>query len=156
VTLELSPLDPDAFPAWCVRSAREYAGDLIRQGISPQVAAESVASTMADAFPQGRPTEDNAVFDLRSGADVVGYLWVGRDQSEDPTAWWVWDIVVEPEHRGRGYGRAAMLLAEDYARSRGAATLGLNVFGFNAPARGLYESLGYEATSIKMRKALDS
>ncbi|MDN6795178.1 MAG: hypothetical protein L0L69_09055 [Propionibacterium sp.] len=47
-----------------------------------------------------------------------------------------------------------MQLAEDYTRSQGATTLGLSVFGFNHAARGLNESLGYEVTSVKMRKAL--
>lgn len=47
-----------------------------------------------------------------------------------------------------------MRLAEDYARSQRALTLGLSVFGFSHSARGLYESLSYETTSIKMRKNL--
>ena len=47
-----------------------------------------------------------------------------------------------------------MQLAEDYARSQGARTLGLNVFGFNHGARGLYESLGYEVVATKMKKSL--
>lgn len=84
----------------------------------------------------------------------VGYLWIGCDSSGDPTSWWVWDIVIEAGHRGHGLGRQAMVLAEKYARSHGAQTLGLNVFGFNRAARGLYESLGYETTSVKMRKTL--
>jgi hypothetical protein len=48
----------------------------------------------------------------------------------------------------------AMVLGEEYARAQGAHTLGLSVFGFNTGARGLYESLGYETTSVKMRKKL--
>jgi len=71
-------------------------------------------------------------------------------------SWWVWDVVIDPEHRGQGYGRAAMQLAETYAHARGARTLGLSVFGFNSAARGLYESLGYETTSVKMRKHLEA
>lgn len=47
-----------------------------------------------------------------------------------------------------------MELAENYAVSQGAKTLGLSVFGFNRAAQGLYESLGYETTSIKMKKRL--
>ena len=47
-----------------------------------------------------------------------------------------------------------MLLAEDYATSHGAHTLGLSVFGFNAAARRLYESLGYGTTTVKMTKRL--
>ena len=107
------------------------------------------------AFPAGAPSTDNAVFDLVDDTDdVVGYLWIGRDNSGDNTSWWVWDVLVESEHRGKGFGKAAMQLAEDYARAAGARTLGLSVFGFNAAARGLYESAGYETTSVKMRKRL--
>lgn len=69
-------------------------------------------------------------------------------------AWWVWDIAIDADKRGRGLGRPAMLLGEEYARARGAHTLGLSVAGFNTGARGLYESLGYETTSVKMRKKL--
>lgn len=47
-----------------------------------------------------------------------------------------------------------MILAEGYARAHGGQALGLNVFGFNNTARRLYESLGYETISIKMRKTL--
>ena len=47
-----------------------------------------------------------------------------------------------------------MLLAEDYATSHGARTLGLSVFGFNEAARRLYESLGYAMTTVKMSKPL--
>lgn len=47
-----------------------------------------------------------------------------------------------------------MKLAEDYARSHGARTLGLNVFGFNHVARGLYESMGYTTVTTKMKKQL--
>jgi ribosomal protein S18 acetylase RimI-like enzyme len=47
-----------------------------------------------------------------------------------------------------------MLLAEEQAHGAGATEIGLNVFGYNAVARGLYESLGYETTSLQMRKEL--
>ncbi len=110
---------------------------------------------MGHAFPTGGPTEGNDVFDLVIDGDTtVGYLWVGPDSSANSSSWWVWDIMVDPQHRGRGHGRAAMKLAEDHARANGASTLGLNVFGFNDVARSLYESVGYETTSVKMRKEL--
>jgi len=45
-----------------------------------------------------------------------------------------------------------MELAEAEARSRGASELELNVFGHNQVARQLYESMGYTATAIRMKK----
>ncbi|MFB6610685.1 GNAT family N-acetyltransferase [Agromyces sp. NPDC056379] len=52
-------------------------------------------------------------------------------------------------------GHEAMQLAEEHARSQGAHSIGLNVFAFNAAARGLYESLGYETASMRMAKRFD-
>ncbi len=151
----LTAIPPHDFPAWLSASRAEYEADLVATGSTPETAARQAAKSLASAFPDGEPSPTNAVFNIVDEADrTVGYLWVGRDNSDDPTAWWVWDIVVDPVFRGRGLGREGMRLAEEYARSQGAASLGLNVFGFNTTARGLYESLGYETTSVKMRKKL--
>jgi len=137
------------------RSTAEYSADLVAAGVPEDKARADAYGTMERAFPDGLPSPTNAVFILMdSTLGNVGYIWIGHDSSGVPTSWWVWDIVVEVEHRGNGFGRQAMILAEGYARAHGGQTLGLNVFGFNATARGLYESLGYETTSVKMRKAL--
>lgn len=155
MTIRLDPLDPNSFPQWAERSCREYAADLVSLGTSPGDAQRQAVASLRDSFPEGRTGADNAVFNLIGESGLgVGYLWVGRDRSDDPTSWWVWDILIDSENRGKGYGREGMKLAEEYARSRGATTLGLNVFGFNYSARRLYESLGYETMSIKMRKTL--
>ncbi|SEI99848.1 GNAT family N-acetyltransferase [Demequina mangrovi] len=153
ITLVL--LDAQRFPAWRERCHAEYRADLIASGEAPDAADRHAWVSLERAFPAGAATADNAVFDLVHDADgTVGYLWIGSDISDDDAAWWVWDIVVDPEHRGRGFGREAMRLAEDRARESGARTLGLSVFGRNTSARGLYESLGYEITTVKMRKQL--
>ncbi|PRA13379.1 GNAT family N-acetyltransferase [Arthrobacter sp. MYb211] len=155
MTIRLVALEPAEFPAWMERSASEYAADLVSLGSTTEAARSQAELTLRGAFPTERPNSANAVFNLiDENGSAVGYIWVGPDQSNDPTSWWVWDIVVDSDARGRGHGKAGMLLAEDYARSQGACTLGLSVFGFNRSARGLYESLGYETTSVKMRKSL--
>ncbi|MEF9872679.1 MULTISPECIES: N-acetyltransferase [Micrococcaceae] len=153
--LELHPLPAEEFHSWMARSTAEYVSDLVAAGSSQHKAQEDADRAMTRAFPTGLPSCTNAVFTLEHGIfGDVGYVWIGHDTSGDPASWWVWDIVVDPGHRGKGFGRQAMNLAEEYARAHGARTLGLNVFGFNQSARGLYESLGYETTSIKMHKSL--
>lgn len=155
MTLALRPLAPHDLPAWIERSVAEYAADLVTMGATPAEAQRRARASIEDDVAEGSLPDGHVVFDLLDGSEApVGYLWVGPDTSDDPTAWWVWDVVVDTERRGRGYGRKAMLLGEDYARSQGARTLGLSVFGFNTGARRLYESLGYETTSVKMAKTL--
>jgi ribosomal protein S18 acetylase RimI-like enzyme len=155
MSITLVPIDTRQFDSWLKRSHAEYKADLIAAGEVPEAADRLAWDSLEQAFPEGAITAAHAVFDLVHEDDgIVGYLWIGRDNSGDGASWWVWDVVVEPEHRGKGYGRVAMQLAEDHARANGASTLGLSVFGHNKAARGLYESVGYEITTIKMRKQL--
>jgi ribosomal protein S18 acetylase RimI-like enzyme len=151
----LVPINTHRFPSWQERCHAEYTADLITAGEAPHLAGQRATDSLERAFPTGAPAEDNAVFDLIHNEDgTVGYLWIGRDSSGNHTSWWVWDLVVEPEYRGKGHGRAAMRLAEHHAGEAGARTLGLSVFGHNQAARALYESVGYETTTVKMRKQL--
>ena len=46
----------------------------------------------------------------------VGVLWLGEPYDGEPDALWVYDIEIDPDHRGRGLGRDPMLLAEAEAR----------------------------------------
>ncbi|MGW1783132.1 GNAT family N-acetyltransferase [Streptomyces sp. NPDC002143] len=153
--ITLRHLDARLLPAWIERSRAEYARDLVTLGQSPEDAHRHSDESMALSFPAGTPSPGHVVFDVVDDAEAsIGYLWIGPDTSDDAGAWWIWDIVIDADKRGRGFGRRVMVLGEEYARAQGAHTLGLSVFGFNRGARGLYESLGYETTSVKMHKRL--
>lgn len=67
---------------------------------------------------------------------------------------YVFDVAVAEEHRGRGYGRGLMLLAERTALAAGHRVLALHVFTDNTPALRLYESLGYRTTDFNYAKDL--
>ena len=66
------------------------------------------------------------------GARSPGRDRAGSGPSRDPGSGpWIYDIAVDAQHRGRGFGRALMLEAERRAREAGETNLGLNVFGGN-------------------------
>ncbi|MEV6770265.1 GNAT family N-acetyltransferase [Nocardia sp. NPDC051030] len=156
MSVTIRHLDARSFPAWRERSRAAYAEDLVATGQTREDAHRHADETMTRSFPSGAPAAGHVVFDVVDDAGVaVGYLWIGPDTSGDAGAWWVWDIVIDADKRGRGFARKAMILGEEYARAQGAHSIGLSVFGFNVGARGLYESLGYATTSIKMLKKLD-
>ena len=151
----LRSLDTEHFPAWLARSRAAYARDLVAAGHTAVAAHRHADESLARSFPSGTPGPGHAVFDVvDDGGATAGHLWIGPDTSDDAGAWWVWDIAIDADKRGRGLGRSAMVLGEEYAQARGAHTLGLSVFGFNTGARGLYESLGYQTTSVRMLKRL--
>ena len=152
VTLE-TPDAPD-LAAWIVRSRADYIDERVEAGDTLAEATANADASIERTFPGGSPGPGQLVRRVMSAGAQIGWLWVGPFGS-DPTRWWVWDIVIEEESRGRGFGRKAMLVAEELARAHGATSLGLNVFAHNAVARALYASLGFEESSIQMRKALD-
>ena len=66
------------------------------------------------------------------------------------------DLVVAPEARGRGVGKALMAAGERWARERGFEMLTLHVFAENRRARALYEELGMTAEVVRYVKPLSS
>ena len=139
---------------WLASSHDEYLRERIAAGDSPEYAQQRADEADAEYFPDGRPAEGQQVYQVVDGDDVVGVLWIGPVSLQRPHEWWVFDIAIHEPHRGKGLGRATMLLAESEARRLGAVKLGLNVFGHNRVAQNLYTSLGYEPTAINMAKTL--
>lgn len=55
----------------------------------------------------------------------------------------LYSVAVHPDHAGRGHGGRLLAACEEAARTRGAATLRLEVRADNAAAIGLYGRAGY-------------
>lgn len=149
MALELKPMGPERLAAYLNIAKDDYIAELMRAGRSREIAQENADKSMDGAFAEGKPIAGNEIFDLVDDGETVGMLWLGP---QDDATFWVMDIEVETAHRRKGYGRAAMLLAEERVRELGLPYLGLNVFGHNPNARDMYASLGYETTSEQMRK----
>lgn len=154
--LGLRPPTREEFEQWLPRTEAEYARQIAESGAMPAAAAaEKARLDTARRFGGGPGSPGQVLFRLVAAGRPVGWLWLNVPTADgDPLMAWVNYVEVDPAYRGRGYGRAAMLLAEREARARGMTSLGLNVHGRNAVARSLYDSLGYEVTTQQMRKAL--
>ncbi len=138
------------------RSARKYADEHVRAGTWSAEGAEQRAEKETDELlPQGLHTPEMVLLVAEAAGAAVGLVWVGP-APENRAGWWIYDIEVVEDRRGRGYGRALLDAAEGEVLARGGDSVGLNVFGGNAVARGLYESAGYEVAALLMRKTLTS
>jgi GNAT superfamily N-acetyltransferase len=148
----------EEFQPWWVEQIAGYAESFVLNGIlTPEQARERSERQSAELLPEGLATPGHDIFTITaagSPADAVGTpvaaLWVCHGVEPDTS--FVFDVVVDSEHRGRGFGRAAMLAAEQATLASGNHKLGLNVFGHNDVALGLYTSLGYRPVS-QMRSA---
>ncbi|MEU8112648.1 GNAT family N-acetyltransferase [Micromonospora sp. NPDC048947] len=132
-----------------------YADDLVaHRGMTPQAALERSVDQIRESLPAGVATEGALLRVGRVGDAEVGWIWVTLPTAAAPNQAWIHNIEVHEEHRGRGYARRMIQLIEAELAQRGVPELGLNVFGTNAVAIGLYRSLGFEVTSQQMAKRL--
>jgi len=105
------------------------------------VAATDVARPDCEVDAMLRRGDGWGVFD---GDRLVGKLTI--DALPYPSlahVFWVHAVYVHPDARGSGASAALLSAAIDGARQRGASRIALWVNGANAPARGLYERLGF-------------
>lgn len=152
--LRFEPLIGADLSSWLDVSRAAYIAERMEAGDSTAEAEANAASSFERLVPGGTPASGQHLGRLLDGdGRRVGHLWVGP-MGEDPTRWWVWDVAIEADLQGQGYGRSAMRLAEHLAREHGASSIGLNVFAHNGIARSLYASLGYVESAVIMRKQL--
>ena len=149
--IELRRLRDDEFAAWDAAHRAEYLRGLVEfAGMSPTDAAAKVAHDIPAVLPEGLATNDVRIWAVEAEGRKVGTVFLGLRGGGA----WLYDITIDEAERGRGYGRAAMTALEDEIRALGHASVGLNVWGGNEVARGLYRSLGYAEESVHMRKRL--
>ena len=154
--VSLRPMSPDAWEAWRVDSIRGYADEKVRAGTWPAESADQRAKDeFARLLTDGQHTAGHEFRSIVTEADgMVGVVWFAAQDEIGRGAAYIYDIVVDPVQRGRGYGRAAMEALEPLARSLGYDTIRLHVFGHNVVARSLYQAVGYVETDVLMMKRL--
>ncbi|WP_291257000.1 N-acetyltransferase [Flavonifractor sp.] len=101
-------------------------------------------------------------FAVCRAGEVVGYLMVIYDYDEE--AYFIWHLMIDARHQGRGYGRAAMEAALAYIRSKpfgDSSIVRLTVSPENSAACHLYQTLGFSPTGradedeIELERVLD-
>ncbi len=154
-SVRVRPMTPAEFADWQSTSLKEYAREVAAaRGIPVELARRVAEESHRRFLPEGMATAGvHLVVGEDSGGARGGILWLGPNPDGVGPVW-IYDIEVLEARRGEGWGRALMGEAERLAREDGHTEIGLNVFGSNAVARRLYESLGYAAASIQMRKPL--
>jgi ribosomal protein S18 acetylase RimI-like enzyme len=140
---------------WLKGPTDNFAQAWASRGMLPGPARARVRAVIQRVLPDGIASTDVALRLLFHEDKPVGRLWVSRSGPEpSPPGAYVYQVWVDEARRGEGFGRALMLLAEQIALGWGEATIGLQVFNDNTPARRLYESLGYASTARVFLKDL--
>ena len=105
----------------------------------------TVAGSLAEAaaVPQGRPWYRAVHVD----GELVGFVMISWDLRPVPEGlngpWFLWKLLVDRRHQGRGHGRAIVETVVDLVRAEGGEELlTSHVVGEGGPA-GFYEKLGF-------------
>ncbi|GAA1814477.1 GNAT family N-acetyltransferase [Luedemannella flava] len=154
--VRLVPMTADEFGPYLDKLIIEYAEENVIAG--RWSAEESLAKSRENVLgllPDGLDSKGQHVWTARDAATGgrVGVLWIEIRPAAGTTEAFIYDIEVDADQRGSGYGRAIMNAAADRSRELGATRIGLHVHGHNAVARKLYTSLGFAEKSVIM--ALD-
>jgi ribosomal protein S18 acetylase RimI-like enzyme len=156
VTVSLRHPSAEEYAGWSAATLDAYVDEIVASGsMSREAAEEKSRRDDTELLPEGLATPGHLICRVEADGQPVGWLWMAlRNPRAEAGVGFIYDITIDAAHRGRGYGRAAMRLAEEEARRTGLHALALNVFRQNAVARTLYSSLGYRETSVQMRKEL--
>jgi GNAT superfamily N-acetyltransferase len=116
--VRLRPMTDDEFVDYLDWVVDDYAAELERNGKAVgDAAADASRSSFASLLPSGVSTPEQELLiaeDPEEGARV-GVLWFGPS-TDDPTVAWIYDVTIDPDRRGQGWGRAALRAFEGEAR----------------------------------------
>ncbi|MEU9007139.1 GNAT family N-acetyltransferase [Streptomyces sp. NPDC048551] len=150
--LTVRPLTEEEYPRWYAGEVAAYVADIVRAGaLTPEQAREKSDRDFAEHLPQGYRTPGHAFYALEADGLVIGTGWLNHGFL--PGVTFGFSLEVYPEHRGRGYGRAAMAVGEWATRQGGDEALMFNVFGGNDIAMNLYDSTGF--TVLEEYRSID-
>lgn len=151
--IRLDPITDDEFAAWLPPAVRSLAREHVTSGQwAPAEALGFAKNHFARLLTNGPRSDQQYLYTIkdRAGGAPVGTLWIGMRLRAGILEAYVYDLLIDEDSRGRGYGRAAMLACAARARELGARSVGLHVFGHNEVARALYASLGFVETNVSM------
>jgi ribosomal protein S18 acetylase RimI-like enzyme len=102
---------------------------------------------------------DIIVLVAEQNAEVIGYTYAGVEgydyMSLRGPAGVMYDIVVDPAHRGRGVGRMLLDATLDALKSRGVPRVLLSTAEQNTTAQRLFDHAGFRRTMIEMTRELE-
>lgn len=156
-SVQVRKMTQPEFDRWQMAIAVAYADEQVTAGRWDESGAvQKALDENALILPQGLDTPRMLLLWAVTAEDSpIGRAWVGLDHPRGaPDTAFLYDIEVNEEFRGQGFGRALLDAVENAVRQSGLGALELNVFGPNTAAIRLYESNGYSVTTQQMKKQL--
>ncbi|MEU6552843.1 GNAT family N-acetyltransferase [Streptomyces sp. NPDC046915] len=137
------PMTQAEYPEWLASEKAGYVSGIVRAGaLSPEEAVRKSDRDFAKLIPEGLATPDNTFLVLETARERIGTGWLKHGYL--PGVTYGYSLHIQEQHRGKGYGRAAMTVGEQAALAAGDSALMFTVWGGNEVAMSLYTSAGYQ------------
>jgi ribosomal protein S18 acetylase RimI-like enzyme len=151
--IQLQAMSQASHEAFMQAHLAPYAADRVQADfLTPAQADAFVRKQTGDTLPQGLATPGHHFYDIMAEGRAVGSLWLRHLPGEREAL--VFDLLVHPPFRRRGFAGAALREAQVLLRQAGCEVLGLNVFAHNPGAQALYARLGFKVASSYMNVRL--
>jgi ribosomal protein S18 acetylase RimI-like enzyme len=151
----LTKMNEEEYKVWIVESKNTYRDENVKAGMTLNEAQKKSDDDFLRLLPNGLQSPDQHIFSIKENkTNWVGIIWFGVRGAADNRKAFIYDIVLNDNARGKGYGKKAMELLESEVKKLGLRHIGLHVFGHNLVARNLYEKMGYEITNLNLEKVL--
>jgi GNAT superfamily N-acetyltransferase len=154
--VELVPMTEEEFQRYLETAVASYAEAHLKSGDCDADEALTLAQAdYASLLPLGLATPDHHLFSIHAeGRGRIGLVWFAMRERRGRKSAFIYDLLVDDAHRGKGYGAQTLQAVERAAAAMGAARISLNVMGWNHAARSLYEKQGFSVTGMGMTKLI--
>ena len=126
------------FAKYMETAVAEYAEDRFKCGdCTREEALERSRDGYAKLLPEGLVTPGQHLYRIHAEGEggAVGMAWIAMPGLDGPQSAYLYDFAIDPAHRRKGLGTAALQAVEAMAQSLGARQIALNVMGWNLGAR---------------------
>ncbi|MFC4560135.1 GNAT family N-acetyltransferase [Virgibacillus kekensis] len=151
--IELKPMSEEKFNQYYKKLTEEYAADHAKAGNwSEDEAVDKARKQIEKLLPEGVKTKENYLYSVCDGDDPLGVLWLNVRPTPQGNHAYIYDIRLDDDQQGKGYGKATMQKLDEYAKEHEISRIALHVFAHNERAIKLYTKTGYEMTDHLMAK----
>jgi len=155
--VQFEPMTKANYERYIESAVPSYARDQIEAGNwNGETALDRAQAVFDRLLPEGLNSEGQSLDLIVDAAskEAVGHIWYAEASHGDRRFVALYDFLIYPTSRRRGYGSAALAELDAVAARLGLHDVMLHVFGHNAAARALYRKMGYVETDVTMAKKL--
>ena len=145
MSVTIRKMTSDEFARFYTWSVESQTKELMEElGLSQEEASKEALKEISEMLPHGFHTEHTDLMTVAADGENVGFIWTLYEESDGQKQVFLCDFAIWQPNRRKGYGAAALSLAEKNAAKAGCQKCVLFVSDNNAAAKALYDKCGYQ------------